>query len=120
MPAFLEIDMIEGLDYCFINPKDEKDTTHVRVLTGPYKDTLYKYGKVSFKEENDKAHLLFAFYVLESPMMKPKKLEQDPDFKQYAGDLLVDLMRSNLDEEMIDEIRANHTETPDLLGRLSP
>ena len=112
--------MIEGQDYCFINPKDEKDTTHVRILTGPYKDTLFKYGKVSFKEENGQAHLLFAYYVLESPVMKPKKLEQDADFKQYAGDLLVDLMRSNLDEEMIDETGTNHTETPDLLGRLSP
>lgn len=112
--------MIEGQDYCFINPKDEADITHIRLLTGPYKDTLFKYGKVSFKEEFGQAHLLFAYYVLESPVMKPKKLESDSDFKQYAGDLLVEIMSSNLDEEMIDEIRANHTETPDLLGRLSP
>jgi hypothetical protein len=118
--AFLGINMIEGQDYCFINPKEEADITHIRLLTGPYKDTLFKYGKVSFKEEFDQAHLLFAYYVLESPVMKPKKLESDSDFKQYAGDLLVEIMSSNLDEEMIDETGTDDTETPDLLGRFSP
>jgi hypothetical protein len=112
--------MIEGQDYCFIYPKDEKDITHIKLLSGVYKDTLFKYGKVSFKEENDQVRLLFAYFVLESPMMKAKKLEKDPDFKQYAGDLLVELMTSNLDEEMIDEVGTNYPEAPDLLGRLSP
>jgi len=111
--------MIEGIDYCFIYPKDEKDITHIKVLSGIYKDTIFKYGKVSFKEELDQTRLLFAYYVLESPVAKPKKLEKDPDFKQFAGDLLVELMTANLDEEMIDENRTDDTETPDLLGGIS-
>jgi hypothetical protein len=112
--------MIEGLDYCFIYPKEEKDIAHIKLLTGTYKDTLFKFGKVSFKEEMDSVHLLFAYYVLESPVMKPKKLEKDPDFKQFAGDLLVELMTANLDEDIIDETGTDNTETPDLLGGLSP
>jgi hypothetical protein len=110
--------MIEGLDYCFIYPKEEKNVAHIKLLTGTYKDTLFKYGKVSFKEEMDSVRLLFAYYVLESPVMKPKKLEKDPAFKQFAGDLLVELMTANLDEDIIDETRTDDTETPDLLGRL--
>jgi hypothetical protein len=51
--------------------------------------------------------------------MKPKLLEKDSAFKQYAGDLLVELMSANIDEEIIDETRDNDSETPDLLGRLS-
>lgn len=112
--------MIEGLDYCFIYPKEEKDIAHIKLLTGTYKDTLFKYGKVSFKEEMDSVRLLFAYYVLESPVMKPKKLENDPAFKQFAGDLLVELMTANLDEDIIDETGTNDTEAPDLLGGLSP
>jgi len=111
--------MIEGLDYCFIYPKEDKDIAHIKLLTGIYKDTLFKYGKVSFKEEMDSVRLLFAYYVLESPVMKPKKLENDPDFKQFAGDLLVDLMSANLDEDIIDETGTDDTEAFDLLGRLS-
>ena len=108
--------MLEGFDYCYIYPKEEKDVAHIRLLTGPYKDTIYKYGKVSFKEEVDQMRLLFAYYVLESPIMKPKKLEKDPAFKQYVGDLLVDLMSANLDEEFIDENRDNDPEASDLRG----
>jgi hypothetical protein len=112
--------MIEGIDYCFIFPKDEADITHIKLLTGDYKDTVFKYGKVSFQEKDDVPHLLFAYYVLECNVMKPKKLEQDSSFKQFAGDLLVELMSANLDEEMIDETGTDDTETPDLLGGLSP
>jgi hypothetical protein len=106
--------MTEGIDYCFIYPKEEADITHIKLLQGPYKDTVFKYGKVSFKEDQDQIRLLFAYYVLESPVMKPKKLESDPDFKQYAGDLLVELMTSNLDEDIIDETRTDDPEESDL------
>lgn len=96
--------MIEGIDYCFIYPKEDETITHIKLMTGPYKDTVFKYGKVSFKEMDDGlVHLLFAYYVLESPVMKPKKLEINSDFKQFAGDLLVELMSANLDEDIIDE-----------------
>ena len=106
--------MIKGVDYCFLYPKKDKDSVHIKLLSGPYKDTVYRYGKVSFKEEMDQMRLLFAYYVIESPVKKPKKLEKDPDFKQYAGDLLVDIMSANLDEEFIDENRDSDPETSDL------
>ena len=106
--------MIEGIDFCFIYPKKEKDITHIKLLSGPYKDTIFKYGKVTIKEEVENVRLLFAYYVIESPVMKPKKLEKDPDFKQYAGDLLVELMSTNLDEEIVDENRDSNPETLDL------
>jgi len=106
--------MIEGTDYCFIYPKKEKDIVHIKILSGPYKDTIFKYGKVSIKEELDQVHLLFAYYVLESPVMKPKKMEKDPDFKLYAGDLLVELMGTNIEQEIIDETRTDDTKEPDL------
>lgn len=108
--------MVEGIDFCFIYPKDEADITHIKVLSGTYKDTVFKYGKVSFKEEVEHTRLQFAFYVLESPLMKPKKLEKDPEFKHYAGDLLVELMTANLDEDMIDENRTDDIEELNLLG----
>jgi hypothetical protein len=72
-------------------------------LEGPYTGTIFKYGKVKFKEENDQVYLLFAYDVLESPVEKPAKLEKDDDFKNYLGDLLVELMSSNIEQEIIDE-----------------
>lgn len=95
--------MIEGQDYCFIYPKEDGASVHIKLLKGPYEDTLFKYGKVKFKEENDQVYLLFAYDVLESKVSKPKKLEKDSDFKNYIGDLLVQLMSANIEQEIIDE-----------------
>jgi hypothetical protein len=96
--------MIEGIDFCFIYPKDDKTTVHIKLLDGPYKDTTFKYGKVKFEEKNEQMYLLFGYDVLESTVDKPKKLEKDSDFKNHIGDLLVEIMSSNIEQEIIDEV----------------
>lgn len=106
--------MLEGTDYCFIYPKEDEQTVHIKFLQGPYKDTVYKYGKVKFKEENEQVYLLFAYDVLESPVAKPKKLEKDLDFKNYIGDLLVDLMSANLEQDIIDETGTDDSQESNL------
>jgi len=106
--------MTEGIDYCFIYPKNDETTVNIKFLTGPYKDTVFKYGKVKIKEEPDGAHLLFAYDVLESPVIKPNKLEKDNTFKNYIGDLLVEIMTSNMEQDIIDETRADDIKEPDL------
>ena len=106
--------MIEGLDYCFIYPKDDGSAVHIKLLDGPYKDTIFKYGKVKFEERQGNVYLLFAYYVLESPVMKPKKMEKDDDFKNYIGDLLVQLMSGNLEQDIIDESGTNDSQESDL------
>jgi hypothetical protein len=101
--------MIEGIDYCFIYPKNDGTSVHIRFLDGPYKDTIFKYGKVKFEEKNDQVYLLFAYDVLESPVDKPKKLEKDEKFKNYLGDLLVEIMGSNIEQEVADETGTSDT-----------
>ena len=95
--------MIEGIDYCYIYPKDDKTAVNIKFLEGPYKDTIFKYGKVKFKEESEQVYLLFAYDVLQSPVKTPAKLEKDDDFKNYIGDLLVEIMSSNIEQEVSDE-----------------
>lgn len=102
--------MIEGIDYCFIYPQNDKESVHIKFLEGPYKGTVYKYGKVKFKEESDQVYLLFAYDVLESIVSKPKKLEKDETFKNYIGDLLVELMSSNIEQEIIDETGTSNSQ----------
>ena len=106
--------MIEGVDYCFIYPKDDGSAVHIKFLEGPYKDTMFKYGKVKFEEKNGEMYLLFAYDVLESTVDKPKKLEKDTTFKNYIGDLLVDIMSGNMEMEIIDETGTDDITQPDL------
>jgi hypothetical protein len=97
------MNFVEGIDYCFIYPKDDATITHVKLLKGPYEGTLYKYGKVKIYEENNQGHLVFAYDVLETKVSKPKKLEKSEEFKNYIGNLLAEIMSLNIDEEIIDE-----------------
>lgn len=106
--------MIEGVDYCFIYPKDDNQGVHIRLLQGPYKDTTFKYGKVKFEEKDEQMYLLFGYDVLESTVDKPKKLEKDDKFKNHIGDLLVELMSNNVEQEIIDETGTSDTEEPGL------
>ena len=99
--------MIENVDYMFVFPEDSNTDTHIKLLEGPYKDTIFKYGKVKFKEEPDGLHLLFAYDVIQSPVMKPKKLQKDKEFTQYLFELLLELMADS-DEEIIDEPGTNN------------
>jgi hypothetical protein len=108
------MEMTEGVDYCFIYPKDDGSSVHIKLLTGPYQNTVFKYGKVKFEERHGNVYLLFAYYVLESPVMKPKKLEKDSDFKDYIGPLLVELMSGNLEQDMIDETGTDDSKESDL------
>jgi hypothetical protein len=64
--------MTEGIDYCFIYPKDDASAVHIKLLDGPYKDTTFKYGKVKFEEKDGLMYLLFAYDVLESIVNKQK------------------------------------------------
>jgi hypothetical protein len=45
---------------------------------------------------------------------KPAKLEKDNDFKNYIGDLLVEIMSSNIEQEMIDETGTDDIKEPNL------
>jgi hypothetical protein len=106
--------MTEGIDYCFIYPKDDAAAVHIRLLDGKYKDTVFKYGKVKFKEEDEQMYLLFAYDVIESVVDKPRVLEKDADFKNYLGDLLVEIMSSNIEQEVIDETGTDNIKESDL------
>ena len=105
--------MVEGIDYCFIYPKNDGTAVHIKFLEGPYKDTVFKYGKVKFEEKDDQMYLLFAYDVLESTIQKPRKLEKDMVFKNYLGDLLVEIMSGNLETDIIDEAGTSDTEESD-------
>ena len=68
--------------------------------------------KIKFEEKDNQMQLLFAYDVLESDAMAPKKLEKDEDFKNYIGDLLVELMSGNLEQEIIDETGTDDIKEP--------
>jgi len=103
--------MIEGVDYCYIFPDNDKESIHIRLLSGQYEGVVYKYGKVGVVEEDDKAYLQFNYDVIESSI---EGIEEDTNFKNAIGDLLTHLMTKQLNNEgSVDEDRTDYFEEPD-------
>ena len=105
--------MREAVDYEYVVDEKDKASVHIKLLDGEYKDTVFKYGKVGVKEEDDKAYLQFNFDVIQSPI---KKLESNLEFKNYIGDLLSTIITKQLDveETYYDENRTDDTKEPDI------
>lgn len=103
----------EGVDWNYVIPEDESTTVSVKLLTGKYADTVYQYGKVGFDEQsNGDIYLRFIYNINESPFDK-EKLEKDDDFKNYIGDVLVNIMQQNMDKGLIDEVGTDYSEESD-------
>jgi hypothetical protein len=69
---------------------------------------------VKFEQKDEQMYLLFGYDVIESTVDKPKKLEKDTTFKNYIGDLLVELMSNNIEQEIVDETGISDIEEPRL------
>ena len=104
--------MIEEIDYKFVFPANDDKSVHIKLIQGPYKDTIFKYGSVKFDEKDGDGYLLFDYNVIESTVMKPKKLEKDEHFKNIIGDLLVEMITTRLAEE-VDETGTTDIEESD-------
>ena len=105
--------LTENIDYKYVFPSDNSSSVYIELLTGDFKDTVFKYGKVEFKEKNEEGYLQFDYNVIKSTLMKPKKLENSEDFKNFIGNLLVEIISNRLMEN-VDESGTTDTEESDL------
>jgi hypothetical protein len=105
--------MKEAVDYEYVIDEKDKSSVHIKLLTGEYKDTIFKYGKVGVKEEDDKAYLQFNFDVIQSSI---KNLEKKLEFRNYIGDLLSIIISKQIDveETYYDENRTDNTKESDI------
>jgi hypothetical protein len=103
---------VDGVDYTYVLSENDKNAVHIKLLTGEFKDTIFKYGKVGIDEKEDNAYLQFDFDVIESPI---KKVSKQLEFRNHIGDLLMNIIMSKLDMEegYIDENRTDDTEESD-------
>jgi len=98
----------EGTDYNFIIPENEDTTIGIKLISGKYSGVVYQYGKVKFEEEKTgDIYLKFVYNVIESPSEEDFLNEE---FKNYIGDILVDIISQNLDKGLLDEAGTNYIE----------
>ena len=95
--------MKENIDYEIIPDKADEQAWNVRVLRGPYTDTVLKFGTIGFKEKN----MSFNFDIIYSP--DSELTVKDVDLQDFAGTMLEKIIAQGIkDGDVITrEINAN-------------
>ena len=88
----------ENTDYIFIDDPTNDKIYAVKILSGQYSNVIYKYGKISLREEaeNDVCRLCYAYKIIYKPEnLGTIDLDEDLSFKNYIGDVLNDILSNN-------------------------
>lgn len=92
--------------------KDEVQTVPIEILTGPYKDVIYRYVKVGVKEKNDgEAVVQFIYDLLNTGNFSETTLRNDQRFTNHIGVLLNHLILEAAESETNDD-REDYSEEP--------
>ena len=80
--------------------RQQDDYTCVKLTEGKYKDIIYSYGKVGFKQKPNSEEMGVIFdYTIQR---NPKDVDWDnQEFIDYIGDILVEIMEQQLKEGKI-------------------
>jgi hypothetical protein len=91
--------MIIGEDFEFKDTLKE-DTTPIKLLTGPYKDVVYRYTHMSVQEnEDDTATMKFDYELYEMGNYTETSLRKDKRFAEHIGLILNALILEALDSQ---------------------
>jgi hypothetical protein len=75
-----------------------------RFKSGPYEGVTYTYANIKFTPQDDTLHISFQYVIMEDPMdVAPKNSDDDDEFKQTIGDLLVKIIDASVNAEGYDE-----------------
>jgi hypothetical protein len=76
------------------------DTAKIRLTCEPWNDIMYSYGEVKLNEDGNEVAFLHFEYLVSDPEDFDIKLyteQEQKDFEQLTGDILVDLIQGSLD-----------------------
>ena len=79
--------------------KPSSELYSLKVKSGPFTGVIYTYGKVQVREnkKQDNAKVKFKFHIeLAPPGFTIKQLEEDKDFKNFMGDVLIELIEEKM------------------------
>lgn len=91
---------------------------HIRFTSGEFEGIVFTLGQVTFKEddERDECVMSYDYDIISNPL---ETFDED-DFKQYVGDLLIEMIQDQLEKNDlvytggVDENRTIDTEQSDI------
>tara|TARA_Y100001938_G_C7929570_1_gene348657 strand:+ start:216 stop:656 length:441 start_codon:yes stop_codon:yes gene_type:complete len=96
--------------YEFIEYKSDDELLEgaLKVTDGDFKDLVYRYGLVRFKENSGQMIMNFQFEILENP--NEIQTEDNGDLIDYMGDVLCEIMEDELQnsKDVVEYIEEEH------------
>lgn len=93
----IDVDKLsEGVHYELIPLEEDVDAWAVRILEGPYSETVIKFGKVEFDGRESETFMKFNFDIIKSPD-EELVADQDVGLQEFAGDILQDITLKGLE-----------------------
>lgn len=95
--------MILGVDYLFDNTiSEEYGTNPIRILTGDFKDVVFRYGKLQIFEENDEAVVDFSYSFLDKKDIGKSNIEQFEEVAQAILQNILEVSFADREEDIIE------------------
>lgn len=81
----------ENIHYELIPMEEDVDAWAIRILEGPYSETVIKFGQIEFDGTGKDTIMKYNFDIISSPD-EDLVAEEDIELQEYAGDILQDLL----------------------------
>ena len=88
--------LVEDKHYQIIPDKGDDQAWNVRIMTGPYTETVLKYGVVKFNGKGEEKYMSFNFDIIYTPDTELKK--ENVELQEFAGNLLEQVMARGIEE----------------------
>tara|TARA_B100001094_G_scaffold45084_1_gene40021 strand:+ start:48 stop:356 length:309 start_codon:yes stop_codon:yes gene_type:complete len=92
----IDVDKLsEGIDYKLIPAPDNEQAWNIRVLTGPYIETVVQFGAISINGPEEAIN--FNFTIIESP--DDSLTVEDKHFQEFCGLVLHDVIEMAISKD---------------------
>jgi len=91
----MSITLKENIDYEIIPDHQDEQAWNVRILKGPFTETVIKYGVIKFNKKN----MSFNFNLVYSP--DTELTTDDYDLQDFAGEMLEKIMENGIKEKSV-------------------
>ena len=88
--------LVEDKHYQIIPDKGDDQAWNVRIMAGPYTETVLKYGVVKFNGKGKDKYMSFNFDIIYTPDTELKK--ENVELQEFAGNLLEQVMARGIEE----------------------
>lgn len=87
----------ENVDYEFVPNEENAEHWNIRILTGNYSESVIAFGHIKLNDntiDDQSSEMSFNFDVISTP--DTDLSVDDIDFQSYAGDMLISIIESSL------------------------